>query len=165
MNTPEKVRQLVEKRLEREKRNLSIFLLQQLVKTLKQNNLRTDFDIYTSGTQETVVSAQTPDNKYLYEIRYIRNTNDYIISINNGKHLVSFGQDNDNCTCFKDEKHNYLQALYNLTFYGPANIPAETKEIIDNLESKKVKPTMGCTLVWPENRMSVFSHLNKYISR
>ena len=162
MVVPERVKLQIEKRLAREKYNLSILLLQQLVKVLKQNNLQTDFDIYTSGTNETITYAQTPDKRRLYEISHKNSDNSYSIRVNNGKYLISF---DDNNICFTDKKHNYLQALYNMTYYGPANVSETTKNAVINLESKKVKPTLDSTLVWSECHMAVFSHLNKYVAR
>ena len=88
MVVPERVKLQIEKRLAREKYNLSILLLQQLVKVLKQNNLQTDFDIYTSGTNETITYAQTPDKRRLYEISHNKSDNSYSIRVNNGKYLI-----------------------------------------------------------------------------
>ena len=145
-----------------EQRDLSVLLCKMLYTIYKKRTLEIDSD------EPSVVTAYAPDETHLYDIwrETFADTTNYWLRVQNGeRRMIEFGRFSNDGTCFSNDGHNYLEALYNLRqrqYYikhDKSDGTIKTKLALANLENQKPKPDLKSFDAWNEDRMKVFAYL------
>ena len=169
------------KSIEKEQRDLSILLLQKVVKINQTLSLETGNLDYSD---ERAVYAHIKNDKssnHLYYIFHKLCTDKYYIRFDRPRSNIirigdayGFWQNNDTGAFFRDENcgYNYLSAVYWLTYSdgfqyltGFKERSAEAKRTIEHLMSLKPNPNLKSTEAWPAERMSLFPYLDTFLTK
>lgn len=144
-----------------EQQNLSILLLQMLVDVHSKIDLKIDFDIYTSGTHETVVCARTDVGQLLFDIWQETFSDNHRLRVYNGETLVSFESWYPE-VFFGDNEYNYAEALFDLIW--PGSKKQWTAKALEKLAKKQPKPNLDSAKFWDKRAMAVFPYLKQILA-
>lgn len=153
-------------RLEREEQDrhtVNMLLLQKLVMVYEQKNTIVQHFDYNGWNRATAARVKTQDGKFVYEVAHQKEKNgSYYAEIPNGKTGTNlFGFYNGDFA-FRDDKHNYMQAVYDLVNTGSRDsgiTDLMAKNIDQNLDIK--------TLSIPESSkyIEAFQYLNNFLPK
>ena len=171
-----------EKSIEAEQRDLSILLLQKVVKINQTLPLKTES---LNFPKEHAVCAYIKNDKSFerlyYYIFHKLYTDEYYIRFDRHKNNIirmgdaySFWPNIDKGVFFRDENHayNYLSAVYWFTYSsgfqyltGFKERSAEAKRTIEHLMTLKPKPNLKGTKAWSAERMNLFPYLDTFLTK
>lgn len=153
-------------KLEQESQNrntVNMLLLQKLVMIYELKNTTVQHFDYNGWNRATAARVGTQDGEHVYEIAHMKEKNGYYYAeIPNGKTGQNLFGFCDGDFQFRDDKHNYMQAVYDLVYSGSRGsgiTDLMAKNIDQNLDVK--------TLSIPESSkyIDVFQHLNKFLPK
>ena len=168
------------KSIEAEQRDLSILLLQKVVKINQTLPLEIESLNYRN---EHAVCAYIKNDKSFerlyYYIFHKLYTDEYYIRFDRQKNIIRIGDaysfwSNDKGVFFRDENHayNYLSAVYWFTYSsgfryltGFKERSTEAKRTIEYLMTLKPNPNLKSNKAWSAERMTLFPYLDTFLTK
>ncbi len=146
-----------------DRNTVNMLLLQKLVTIYEQESTIVQHFDYNGWNKATAARVSTKNGEFIYEVAHEKVKNgSYYAEIPNGKIGTNLFGFCDGDFQFRDDKHNYMQAVYDLVYSGSRDSG------IADLMNKKIDQNLDInTLSLPEKTkyIDVFQHLNKFLPK
>lgn len=155
------------KQKEQNKHTMNMLLLQKLVTIYEQKNMTVQHFNTGSCLQTKAARVNTQDGKFVYEVAYTRMQNgNYFVEIPNGETGTNKFGFYEGDSGFRDNKHNYMQAVHDLVYdgsYGPGIADLMNKKIDQNLDIKTLSlPSQDLDR---SDYIEAFQYLNNFLTK